>query len=366
MIMKVLISSSGTGGHLIPAIQLAKKLKLKGSDIFFAAHGLESRELFIKENFSYLDISASQINKKKIFFAFFKILKGFFQSLKLILKYKPSVIVGFGSYHTFPVILAAYVLRKKIILYDSNIELGQVNKIFAKKAKVVATQFEKASKLKHEILVKRFPWYIKDDKKKNLKSDILKKVKLEKNIFTILIFGGSQGSSIINENFVNNIRALSKKQKVQIVHILGHGIDKTKINKIYDDLHLKSYVSNFEKDLDQFYKISDLVISRAGACSISEQIYFEKPSILIPYKNAKDNHQLKNALFMQNAVKSAIVITEDSLLKDTLLNEINFFLENGQKKLCLFKKNIQKFKHQNDEKNKNDLTDLVLKLGKRL
>ena len=362
--IKVLISASGTGGHLIPAIQLARKLKNKGCDIFFAANGLKSRKIFREENFSHLDITASQISKKKLFFAFFKILYGFFQSLKLIYKYKPNVIVGFGSYHTFPVILAAYVLRKKIVLFDSNTTLGQVNKIFSKKAKIVAVQFEKENQLNNEMLVKRFPWVCEDNKNKDLKNDFLKKINLEKNIFTILIFGGSQGSKIINDNFLNNIKDLSKKQKIQVIHILGEGVVLSKIKKIYDDLNIKSYVSLFEKDLKPFYKISDLVISRAGACSISELIYFEKPSILIPFKKAKDNHQLKNALFMQNKVKSSTIIIEDDLSKNSLLKEISYFLENEQKKLCLFKENIQKFKSIDEKKNKKDLSDLVLKIGK--
>ncbi|KKL49836.1 hypothetical protein LCGC14_2311550, partial [marine sediment metagenome] len=107
--IKALISASGTAGHLIPAIQLAKKLEKSGVDIFFAAYGLENREIFPKDKFKYLDVLSAPITKKTIIFAFFKIFIGFFKSIKLILKYKPDVVVGFGSYHTFPVILASTI-----------------------------------------------------------------------------------------------------------------------------------------------------------------------------------------------------------------------------------------------------------------
>jgi len=244
---KILISASGTGGHLIPAQQLAHKLKKNRCDVFFAASALSKRAIFQKDDFPYLDISTSILNKKTILFGAFKILKGLFQSLRLIMRYKPNVVVGFGSYHTFPVILASYILRKKIILFDSNSILGKVNRIFAKKALFVATQFELENKLQNEILTKRFPWNVRPDN-----SNAIEKTHLEKNVFTILIFGGSQGSQIINKNFIPSILDLRTEYKLQVIHILGKGIDIQKTQRLYDANNIKSYVSNFEKDLSGF------------------------------------------------------------------------------------------------------------------
>lgn len=357
--LKVLISASGTGGHLIPAQRLAEILQKKNCDIFFAASGLSNRIFFQKESFSYLDITSSVINKKTIFIAPFKLLKGLLQSLKLLIRYKPNVVVGFGGYHTFPVILASFLLRKKIILFDSNLILGKVNRVFSKIAKNVAIQFEIDKKLKNSILVKRFPWDINSE----INKDFITKIGLEHEVFTILIFGGSQGSNLINENFIKIAQNLVKKQKIQVIHILGGNLEKEKIKKIYDDCKIKSYVSNFEKALFDFYKVSDFVISRSGACSIAEIIYFEKPSILIPFKNAKDNHQYQNALFMKNQVGISSIILEDDLSEKTLLNEIISFFENDKKKFCLFKENVQKFKILENKKNIKDLSELVFEVG---
>jgi len=360
--IKVLISASGTGGHLIPAQKLANKLQKMNCEIFFAATGLSKRFFFQKNYFLYCDISSSIINKKTIFLAFFKILKGLLQSLKLILKYKPNVVVGFGSYHTFPVILASFLLRKKVILFDSNIILGKVNKVFSKVAKYVAVQFEIEKKMKNTILVKRFPW----DIKKKIEKDFLKKIGLDNQIFTIMVFGGSQGSKIINDNFLKSVNNLIKKQKIQIIHILGKNNEKEKIKNIYDEYKIKSYVSNFEKELLDFYEIADLVISRAGACSICEILYFEKPSILIPFKNAKDNHQYKNAIFMQNYVGLSSIILEENLSAKRLFNEIESFLENNNKKIYFFKQNAKKFKNlENNKNNIKNLSDLVIEVGKK-
>ncbi|NGX51972.1 MAG: UDP-N-acetylglucosamine--N-acetylmuramyl-(pentapeptide) pyrophosphoryl-undecaprenol N-acetylglucosamine transferase [Candidatus Anoxychlamydiales bacterium] len=359
--IKALISASGTAGHLIPAIQLAKKLEKSGIDVFFAAYGLENKKIFPKDKFKYLDVLSSPITKKNIPLAFFKIFIGFFKSLKLILKYRPDVVVGFGSYHTFPVILASSILRKKIVLFDSNIILGKVNEFFAKKAKFLCVQFERKNKLKNEILVKPLPWI----ETYQIKSDFFKNISFKKQNFTILIFGGSQGAEIINRHFKMTIEDLFKKEKnFQIIHILGKDQNKKIFKKFYDKLNITSYVSNFERDFLKFYKISDLVISRSGAASISELIYFEKPSILVPFKRAKDNHQLKNAIFMKNTVKSSSVIEEDNLSKTTLLNQILSYLKNDKKKLCLFKENIQKFKAIQSLKNIKDLKDIVIDVSK--
>ncbi|MFA6119407.1 MAG: UDP-N-acetylglucosamine--N-acetylmuramyl-(pentapeptide) pyrophosphoryl-undecaprenol N-acetylglucosamine transferase [Parachlamydiales bacterium] len=356
---KVLISASGTGGHLIPAQQLAVDIQKKGGEVFFAAADLSKKTFFQKDNFSYLDISSSYLNRKNLFLAFFKILKGLIQSLKLIRRYKPDVVVGFGSYHTFPVMLASFLLMKKIVLFDSNVVLGKVNRVFSKKAKYIAVQFNLEKKLKNEILIKRFPWITNEI----LKKDFNLEIGLDKNVFTILIFGGSQGSKIINDNFISIIEKLKQDQKIQVIHILGKGSDLDKYKKIYDDLSIKSYVSAFEKDLFNFYVISDLVISRSGACSILELIHFEKPSILIPFKNAKENHQYKNAIFMRDVVKSSAVIEEDRLTQDVLLEEILSFFRNDKSKISIFRKNSQIFKITDDKNNKKEFSDLVLEIG---
>ncbi|OGN61355.1 MAG: hypothetical protein A3F40_00355 [Chlamydiae bacterium RIFCSPHIGHO2_12_FULL_27_8] len=322
---KILISASGTGGHLIPAMQLANILKNDNFDIFFAAKDLSKKEIFDK-TLNFVDISSDI--PRNLFFIF-KIFKGFLQSVFLIFKYKPDIIVGFGSFHTFPVILAGYVLRKKIVLFDSNILLGKVNKFFSKKVKFVATQFPILNQ-KNAVLVKKLPWYVANE------SVFLKDFK--KNIFTILVFGGSQGSKIINENFLKILKDLYKKITFQVIHITGE--DSQHFKKIYDEMKIINYVKKFEKNIYSLYRNADLVISRSGAITIAELLNFNKPAILIPFKNATDNHQLKNAEFIQNNYKFVKIIEEDHLNQLSLLKEIEFFINDNFKNLKIFKENI--------------------------
>jgi len=357
---KILISAAGTGGHLFPAQQLARLLKAKDCSVLFAAYNLSTNNFFHKNKFEYRDISSSPFNRKRIFSFFFKTLKGFFQSVFLLLKYKPDVVVGFGSYHSFPIILSSIILRKKIVLFDSNLVLGKVNTIFSKYAEYMCVQFSLKAPLKNEILVKRLPWEIcKND---SLDTHGHLDLNLKKDVFTILIFGGSQGARVINDNFIDALKKVIKEYKIQVVHIIGNNYDIDTVKNFYNKNFVKSHVARFEDNMAKFYQMSDLVISRSGACTISELIYFEKPSILIPFKKAKNDHQFVNALFMQDEVNAASILEEEKISEDTMFYEIKSFLENDKKKLLTFIKNIKKFKGLEDKKNKKSLTDLILEL----
>jgi UDP-N-acetylglucosamine--N-acetylmuramyl-(pentapeptide) pyrophosphoryl-undecaprenol N-acetylglucosamine transferase len=351
----VLISASGTGGHLIPAQSLSEILLKKDLNVFFAACDLSKKKIFEKNKYQFKDIESALPNKN-IFLFFYKILKGTIQSIYLILKLKPKVVVGFGSYHTFPVILASYILRKKIVLFDSNSYLGLTNRVFAKKAKVVATQFEINKKLNNIKLVKMLPWI--DVEKKDRFENI---TKLKKNKFTILIFGGSQGSDIISKNFIKNLEVLKNKD-LQIIHLLGEKSNIDEYKKIYDENNISSYVSDFESDMHSLYKNASFVISRAGACTIAEEIFYEVPSILVPFAKAKDNHQYINAKFMQDIVQSAYILLEKEI--DNKFNHVlNEILKNNRIKLM--RENIKNYKSLINNQNREQLSQIIINLVKK-
>ncbi len=351
--LKVLITASGTGGHLFPAQQLAQNLEYKNAEVFFAAKDLSIKTTFNKKKYKYKDIDSYPISKN-IFLFLYKVLKGFIQSIVLILRFKPDVVVGFGSYHTFPVMLAAYFLRKKIVLFDSNSSLGLVNKIFAKVSKKVAVQFPVLEKKYGNIAyVKRLPWV--EDKKVSYISFF------KENLFTILIFGGSQGAKVINDHFLKSIERL-ENVSFQVIHLIGRDQNINFFKKFYKEKNIAAYVSFFEKDMHQLYMNADLVISRAGACSIAEMIHFEVPSIVIPFEQAKNDHQLKNAVFMKETVKGSYVLEENELKTGGLFQVLDKVLKNKNQMIQL-KSNIQKFKSLEKNQNKKELCDLVLEVG---
>ncbi len=144
---KILIAAGGTGGHLFPAQQLAKKLEGE-YELFFAGHGLKDSPFFEKKNF--YEITAHPLKKGFIAATW----KGFLEARKLLLNYQPDLVVGFGSFHTFPILMAATIYRKKILLFEANASLGKVNRLFQMLGAKVAVQFP----IKNGILVKWLPW----------------------------------------------------------------------------------------------------------------------------------------------------------------------------------------------------------------
>lgn len=127
MKLKVLIAAGGSGGHLFPARQLAEQLT--GDEVLFAGHHLSKSPFFEKEKIPFREIESAPLTNK---FLFLKALwKGFWQSVDLLRTVRPDVVVGFGSFHSFPVLLAATILRKKVVLFEANCSLGKVNRFFS-------------------------------------------------------------------------------------------------------------------------------------------------------------------------------------------------------------------------------------------
>jgi UDP-N-acetylglucosamine--N-acetylmuramyl-(pentapeptide) pyrophosphoryl-undecaprenol N-acetylglucosamine transferase len=279
--LKVLIASGGTGGHLFPAQQLAELLK--GCHVVFAGHKLASNPFFHKKVPFHEVASASKKRK------WFSLLKGVWQSFSLIRRLQPQVVVGFGSFHSFPVLMAAVLLRKKIVLFEANCSLGKVNRFFTPFAKKVAFQFPIAQK--KAVYVPLLPWVGKQ-MNQVVCAEARKFYNLQPDVFTILVFGGSQGAAFINQIFCAAAAQLHAQADVfQVIHLTGK--EGGGVN--YD---FPSVVKPFETDMAMAYAAADLVVCRCGAGTTAELIRFQKPAILIPYPYAHD-HQRKNGEFLQ-------------------------------------------------------------------
>ncbi len=152
---RVLIAAGGTGGHLFPAQQLAKILD---ADIQFAGYKIGTSPFFEREKIAYTEIVAHPLSKGFVF----AVWKGFWQAIQAIRLFAPDVVVGFGSYHVFPVLLASIFLRKKLVLFEANCKMGKVNRFFSFFADRIASQFPMEGK--KTVLVQWLPWKEKGEK----------------------------------------------------------------------------------------------------------------------------------------------------------------------------------------------------------
>ena len=289
---KVLIAAGGTGGHLLPAQQLAELIESR-SDVLFAGHKLSENSFFQRERFRSIDVVSAPLNKKIAFCL--ALGKGLFQAIALIRKEKPDVVVGFGSYHTVPIMLASVLLRKQIVVYEANRSLGKVTKLFAPAAKYVASQFP-LIKRKDFTLVPLFPWIRKATM---AKTDARREYGLDENLFTVLVFGGSQGAEFLNEMVPKAIALLGGT--VQVIHF---GLKQ-------NPYAVKSVVKLFESDMAKAYAAADFVVGRSGAGTVSELIRYAVPSLLIPYPFAY-GHQQDNAEYLAETGGSFMLLQKEA------------------------------------------------------
>lgn len=330
---KILIAAGGTGGHLFPAQSLAKRLKtLYEIEIFFTGGELSKNKYFESHFFSYEEISSAPLNLNlKLFKNIKVILKGILKSLKIIRAYKPDLIIAFGSFHTFPTLVAALLMRKKIYLHEQNKIMGKVNRLFAKFARKLFITFPNTfpEYPKKSFLV-QMP--LKFDKAQiQTQLEVRKKLNLNLNLKTLLVCGGSQGAKSINHFFLKSLEHI-KSFSFQVIHITGELEDIEAIKKVYKKNQIQAYVKAFDFNMHDLMQASDFMIGRAGASIVSEIIELELPSILIPYPYAK-GHQKYNADFMEQKVKGGIKLLEEEF-SETLFAKfiVSFFNDANIKK----------------------------------
>jgi UDP-N-acetylglucosamine--N-acetylmuramyl-(pentapeptide) pyrophosphoryl-undecaprenol N-acetylglucosamine transferase len=317
--LRVLIAAGGTGGHLFPAQQLSERLLKEGtSEVLFAGHQLEKSPFFAHGKIPFREIRSASLKRK--FFFLKEATRGFFQSLRVIRQFQPDIVVGFGSYHSFPVLLAAAFLRKKIVLFEANCLLGKVNRLFAPVSEKIAVQFPIGEKISKQVLVPLLPWTELPSQTMS-QSEARRFFQLDPELFTLLIFGGSQGAAFLNESLGPLTSLLKARGRAfQVIHLTGK--EPEKVAEDYRARGVQAAVKAFEKEMPIAYRAADLVICRSGAGTIAEIIRFQKPALLIPYPFAAEDHQRINGEFLSNRVGGARLLLQSGANPERMADEI--------------------------------------------
>ena len=333
---KIAIVAGGTGGHIFPAISLLEQLINEKKEIIFFSDTRvrniinKNKNLFKKKNVTFYSLKISR--NFKDFFCFFK---NFFKIFIYIKKNNPKIIIGFGGYTTIPFLLISKILFKPIILHEQNIIIGLTNKIFSPFSKKII--FGWGDKKKNKINKKFF--YIRNPVRKKI-LNLRKKVKFitHKKKIIILIVGGSQGATILDNIIPKSLHLLPNqiKKNIEVYHQCSkNNFDSVKKNYLKNKI--KCTCKTFFNNLPDIMFKSQFVISRSGASTLSEISTLGKPSILIPYKFAKNNHQEKNAKWLIDKGAGTMLL-ENELTVENLKNEIMTFIIN-KKKLKKMSKN---------------------------
>ena len=336
----LLIAASGTGGHVFPALAIANEVEIHWN-IFWLGLENRSESKIVPKKYELINIDIDTPRKKNIWllFQYVKIMLSTFQIIKIIKNKKISLIFTTGGYISAPTIVAARLLGIPVILHESNLIPGMVTKYFGRFCDFVLIGFKETNS------------YLKNCK------IIFTGTPLRKQFYVlnklpnwfeapngplILVMGGSQGASGINQMIYESLDFLLKNN-IKVIHLLG---DSTNYNLKFNNLS-NYFQIKFTEDIAPLMQNCDLVISRAGAMTINELIQTKKPSILIPYPNSKNNHQEKNALILASK-GGAIIINQSLNAKYTLKKTLKkiFTLDDKVRKnsflnLEIMKKNMQ-------------------------
>jgi UDP-N-acetylglucosamine--N-acetylmuramyl-(pentapeptide) pyrophosphoryl-undecaprenol N-acetylglucosamine transferase len=356
---KILIAAGGTGGHLFPAQALAKDLLKKQPklDLLFVGGALSTNRCFQKDLFAFREIFASTpyLKVNSLLSSLWTIAKGMQQSFEIIRAFQPDLLIGFGSYHAFPLLVAGVFKKIPIVLFEPNAAPGKVNRFFSRWALITTIQFSQAgNSLSGKTVEVNMPLWERDGKNDVSQEEARAYFCLDPYKMTLLVFGGSQGASAINRLFCEAACFLKEEKKVQIIHLTGKN-DVEVVRRTYTRYGINACVKEFEDRMHYAWRAANLVICRAGAATLAEQVAFEVPGILIPYPQAAEDHQKKNALFMQTEVQGAVCLDEANLNHEKLYREI----ENCLQRLNEMHQKICQFKHRD---HKQDFTLLISEL----
>ncbi|MDO5555353.1 MAG: undecaprenyldiphospho-muramoylpentapeptide beta-N-acetylglucosaminyltransferase [Clostridia bacterium] len=334
--MKVIIAAAQTGGHINPGIAIANKIKKENKDariVFIGTvRGLEN-DLVPRAGFDLKTIEAYGINRKisiSNIKNIFKTLKGFAEAKQIMKDFKPDIVIGTGGFICGPAIIAARKYKIPTILHESNAFPGIATKLLSKKVDTILVGFKDAIKRlpkAKNIVLTGTPTKIK---KINLsqvqKEDIIKELGLNLNLPIVLAFGGSQGSQSINSTLIEIIKC-KENINYQIIWAPGqkqYEIIREKLQKENIDINnienvkIMPYIYNME----ELMNLSDIIISRSGAMTITEVAITGKPAIFIPFPFATENHQEYNAKVLRNIGAAKIILDKD-LNKQILIKTLN-------------------------------------------
>jgi len=340
--MRVLVVAGSSGGHIYPAVSFLEILQLKRSDIE-PLIVLSRRSKIKPQDFriKYIDITPISLRPSvKNLVALFNFIKGSFQSLFILIEFRPDAVAGFGGIETVPLVLLAWVFRIKTIIHEQNVVPGKATKLLSYFVDKIAVSFEKTkeilSRYKEKIVLTGNP--IRRQLRRVDNSAALGFLELDDNKFTILVAGGSLGAQRINQCFPESLGAMPDLSAIQVIHISGQN-DFASVQEAYKKLKVKAEVFAFLDQMQYAYSAASLAVCRAGASTVAELINFRLPAILIPYPFAAA-HQDHNAAVLKDA-GSAVVIGESGLNPDTLKSAIVDLLQHREK-LQLMQSNYHK------------------------
>jgi len=334
VIMRIIIAGGGTGGHLFPGIALAEEFEAQGAAerILFVGttRGLEQR-IVPALGYDLRTITSAGLlgkNAVKKLLSLISLMAGFVQALGIVVRFRPRLVVGTGGYVSAPVLAAAWLFGVRTAICEQNSIPGMANRMLGRLVKHVFIAFEESRQY--------FPAKKTVCTGNPVRRAFLSKAegapgKDENRGFCILILGGSQGAHSVNRSMVDALDDLKPlRNRLHCTHQTG-AADHAWVERAYKEKGFSADVSPFIDDMTSAYNRADLVVSRAGAITVTELLICGKPAILVPYPHAAHNHQEMNARMISEKGAARMILDKD--LSGTRLAEMISTLHDNEKLL---------------------------------
>jgi UDP-N-acetylglucosamine--N-acetylmuramyl-(pentapeptide) pyrophosphoryl-undecaprenol N-acetylglucosamine transferase len=342
----ILISTGGSGGHVVPASILYEHLKNE-SNVFMTTDD-RGIKFLDKDKYNIKIINVPKISKNIFLlpFQFFLVLCSTFKSYFFLKNKRIDTLISTGGYMSFPLCMASKILKIKLFLFEPNMVLGRSNKLFIKSCSKIFCYSNKIKNFPNNLdnKISLIPALLrKEFYSSKMAEDMGKEIKL-------LIIGGSQGAkffdSVINESIIK----LSKEYRLKIFQQTNFK-NYNYLKNLYSKNKIENELFDFNENIPNYMSKANICITRAGASTLAELVFLNLPHIAIPLPNAKDNHQFENALFYQQ-LGCNWIMNQNEISKTNLKDKLASIIENKEE---YFNKkiNMKNFNYQNTWNNIN-------------
>ncbi|MDC0436199.1 UDP-N-acetylglucosamine--N-acetylmuramyl-(pentapeptide) pyrophosphoryl-undecaprenol N-acetylglucosamine transferase [Candidatus Pelagibacter sp.] len=342
----ILISTGGSGGHVLPATVFFEHLK-KDFEVSITSDR-RGAEFLDREKYDIKIINTPRLSKNLflLLFQIFIIIYLTFKSFFFLKSKKINILISTGGYMSLPLCIASKILNIKIFLFEPNMVLGRTNKLFLRFCEKIFCYSNKIknfpNKLKKKILI------IQTLLRKEFYS--IKPSKDFNDIINLLIIGGSQGAELFDTAINDSIIKISKKYKLKIFQQTSYKNYKN-LKNFYLKNNIENELFDFNENISEFMSRSNICVTRSGASTLAELTFLNVPYIAIPLPSAKDNHQYENASFYEDKGCNW-VLNQSELNEDSLTNKLISIIENKDEYIDK-KNNMKNFSYQNTWNNVN-------------
>jgi UDP-N-acetylglucosamine--N-acetylmuramyl-(pentapeptide) pyrophosphoryl-undecaprenol N-acetylglucosamine transferase len=344
--LKVIISGGGTGGHIFPAVAIANEIKslVPGAEILFVgALGKMEMEKVPAAGYKIIGIPIAGFQRRFTWANFklpFLIIKSLLKTRRIVKEFEPDVVVGTGGYASGPLVRAATRRGVPALIQEQNSYAGITNKILGRAATKICVAYEGMEKFfpREKIIVTGNPVRQDLTDVRKYRQEAIQYFNLSEEKKTILVIGGSLGAKTINDAVGANLKTLAQNN-IQLIWQTGKSYYAVASRQARDFSGKHIYAFEFITRMELAYAAADIVISRAGASSVSELCNLGMPCILVPSPNVAEDHQTRNAMSLVN--KNAAIMVRDNQAR-TILIECAVKLINNEKHQDILKNNISK------------------------